>query len=137
MPTYKEIQERYNNDTVKTSSAIRNLALSGIAALWVVANSQTDKKELLGNHSGVFKIAAICFVLALTLDLFHSFSESVLLWKYMGKLRKDFVGDSTTLFSKDHDLPQKVKDIPWIFYISKGSVLLVGGCVFLWALILL
>lgn len=123
MPTYKEIQDRFASDSRRASEAVRTSALAGVAAVWIVSQTYKDDSGTLFSHSQYFEFAALLFIIALALDLLHSFASSIVFWKLAQDLDAEFEEDEQGLNS-EHRLPKWATRIPWYFYLLKALVLL-------------
>lgn len=125
MPTYLQIQERFERDSRRASEAVRTSALAGVGAVWIVSQTHKDGSATIFSHSRYFEFAALLFIIALALDLLHSFASSIVFWKLAQDLDAKY-GDDEEGLNSEHRLPKWAVRIPWWFYFLKAIGLTVA-----------
>ena len=128
MASYATIQSEFHEFSSKASQAVRVSAVSGVGAVWIISQTPLDSKTMLLDSTRQFEISAFLFILALALDLLHSFVTSVVYWYWLNSIDKQYGKKLEERDTTDISYTNLVRRTPWVFYYLKAiSILAATG----------
>lgn len=116
-----EVKETYDDYSKTASELVRKLALAGLAAIWVFADSARTTEENIADLPRALLLAGVFFAAALGFDLLHySLSALVYGWKIRNADEEGLSpNDEIDVFRQDN-LPG------FVFYVAKQVAVAIG-----------
>lgn len=128
MASYATIQAEFYDFSSKASQAVRVSAVSGVGAVWIISQTPLELKTILLGATRQLEISAFLFILALALDLLHSFVTSIVYWYWLNSIDNKYRENLEERDTTDIPYTNLVRRTPWVFYFLKAiSILTATG----------
>jgi ABC-type Fe3+-siderophore transport system permease subunit len=114
MPSKEKILEEYQEASGKVSELNRNLALGGLAIIWIFKNPEKNPKIL--NENLVW--ALIFLVASLSFDLVHYIWRTIIIHEVYKKAIKEK--------KEKEEYPNYLKNSSWFFFWSKIAAMIIA-----------